>query len=139
MRTLLTLSAAALLAATAVPPPAAGRGLTEQELWSTRGGANGRCCGPTDRCSDFGMPADGTPPTCPGAKGCSGTWGESTGNGDTCVDGTPGDHCENVGSPEICRVKTTCSYVNGVCTPVNAGTDEAAPCHEFAPYCLIGP
>ena len=135
----MTLSAAALLAAAAVPPAAAGRGLTEQELWSTRGGANGLCCGSSTRCQSFGLPPDGSPPECPNGNGCAGTWGEKVGNGQTCVEGRANDHCENENSLVACLLKTTCTLINGVCQPINAGSDSVAPCQEFALYCSPKP
>ena len=51
VRVLLSLSAAGLLTAFAAAPSAAGRSLTEHEMWSVTGAA-GRCCAANPDCAD---------------------------------------------------------------------------------------
>ena len=139
VRVLSTLSLAGLLAAAAVPPPAAGRGLTEQEIWSTRGGANGQCCGPTDLCKSYNLGPGGVPPGCPNGLGCAGGWGERKSAGETCVAGAAGDHCETAGEPGLCRIKKICSKVNGVCQAVDGGSDSVAACGQLTAECALKP
>ena len=109
---LLGLAAAGLLAAVAVPEPAAGRSLTEAEQWRTRGGMlkQNWCCGVANDCAN--TPKDEIP-DCGKADPCRGYWLIDSKAVATCVETDEAEDCEDGTDNQECATKKRCARSSG--------------------------
>ena len=108
-RSLLGLAAVGLLAVVAVPPPAAGRSLTEAEQWRTRGGMlkQNYCCGVATDCDN--TPEDEIP-DCENADPCRGNWLIGAEAVATCVETDQDSTCDDGTENQTCATKKRCAF-----------------------------